>query len=611
MKFRFPLIAVGLTFAAIFICRCGGEKNKLPQERELAKVRNSVVVQTDLKGFDDLTLTEKSLAYYLSSAAICGDMIAYKQNHRSAAEIKLMLDGVMTHSMGIKPRIIAGVREYSAMFYLNHGFHLRYSGEKYLPLMDFPVLHESILVAISNGARVGYTTFNDVYICLRKDEDVIFNPDFELTIPPYRRFGDSVDDLTAQIIRTGNDTLAPGIFVEELIGVVDYLRKAVEFAEVGQANILNDLADAIQIGSTISGIRQNESFKIDAVIDFLPDFLNPESDSIFTGLVFMDDIENQLLVDALFDAARKTDSKVTKYLNIGSSNNKHNVKTVQLITASGSGMFCPPDELRYPFGNDSERSNNYIFTNVVNARNIVKLKNHISMIAADDEKVRTSDYFDKADILKRTLNLMIRSSAITDNNNAGNLNPIQQVTLNNIFSELYTLYYASGQYVLESYDPAGDDFFNAFMEIYIREILIGAAEAKSDLLNAERYILTFLINEAKLVSVSKINGKIHINLESREKINEAVGEKIVELITDTGIETIRSICEINELKINEFPDGEIVNIEMLSEFPEYIYITNPKIELKTTKMGKVQDVIISVYPDAISQAVDYRVISDR
>src|SRR5512136_1398874 len=64
-----------------------------------------IVLGVDAPGFDELTLRQKRLAYYLSRAAIAGHTIADQQNHRHALEIRNLLETIYLHSDGMDPQI--------------------------------------------------------------------------------------------------------------------------------------------------------------------------------------------------------------------------------------------------------------------------------------------------------------------------------------------------------------------------------------------------------------------------------------------------------------------------------------------------------------------------
>ena len=615
MKYRLPFIAAGLALAAFFFCDCA-KKHEPKNGFNIEQLRKSFIVRCEIEGFENLPLNQKNLAYYLSMAVISGDLIAYKQNHLSAAEIKMFLDGVLTHSMGIKPRILAGMREYSALFYINHGFYNRFTRQKFIPLLEFRAFHEATLVAQSNGAKVGHVKFNDSYISLRNNENVIFNPDYQITALPYNKYGFPLDSIKIASIRAGNDILEPGVFSTELAGVVDNLRKAVEFSDTIQAEFLNYLAEAIEMGAPVSNLYDEQpDFTIDVIIDFIPDFFEPKNDSVFTGLVFMKDTPKQKTINYILANLRKSIIETPGDIELEFDKIDQNISAVQLITGSGNAAFCLPDELTYPANSDNSDIHKYIFTNVINARNEIRLKNNSSVAATEEEKLQTGKYFADADLLYRTLSLYFDRNIHLNDSVLKGLKEKERKTVCAIIAELAVLYYASHESLLNAIHPADDEFFNSFIAIWIRNVIVEDALSYYHYDNygyeARKFVFNYLVNDANKVSLTKINNRVHIVPDSRESIRAALKEKIVELLNFADPADFQVTEGEIKLKNDEFEQGGFLSPEIIAEMTDNIYVVNPKIEQKTTKMGKILDVVISGYPDAISQAIDYRLKSDK
>ena len=615
MNYKSLYIAAGFALAAFFLCEC----SKAPVSQDgfnIEKVRNSTIVRCGIENFENLSLNQKNLAYWLSMAVISGDLITYQQNHPSAAEIKMFLDGVLTHSLGIKPRILAGMREYSTLFYLNHGFHDRFTRQKFIPQLDFRAFHEATLVAQSNGAKVGHVKFNDSYISLRANENVIFNADFEVFAPSYKKYGAPSDSLALTAIRAGNDTLTPGVFSAELAGVIDYLRKAGEFTDIEQSGFLKKIADALESGTSISDLYlEKPEFKVEIIIDFIPDFFEPENDSVFTGLVFVKDESEQNTVDKILTALRKSMSESPDDYDFELLENDKNVSAVQLVTGSGNAAFCPPDELFYPVNSDITSSRKYIFTNVFEARNEIRLKNNTLVAATEEEKLQTGKYFAEADLLYRTLSLYFQSNIQLRESVFKGLSEKEQKALSAIITELLVLYYASQESLENIFIPADGDFFDSFIAIWLRNVIVEDALSKhikrSFGFEARKFVFNYLVHDPRGAALAKINDRVNITIESRESVSAALKDKISELLNFADPADFQIAEGEIKLRNDGFEQDGFISSEIRAEMTDNIYVVNPKIEQKTTKMGKLLEVMIGGYPDAISQALDYRMKSDK
>src|SRR5678810_945677 len=87
----------------------------------LENVGDAAVVQVYADGFEKLPLREKTLIWHLYQAAIAGRDIYIDQKHRSALEMRSILDQIVAHPQGIDPAALAEVQRYTKLFWINNG----------------------------------------------------------------------------------------------------------------------------------------------------------------------------------------------------------------------------------------------------------------------------------------------------------------------------------------------------------------------------------------------------------------------------------------------------------------------------------------------------------
>ena len=92
-----------------------------------------LVVGVDAEGFDELSLAQKRLAYFLYRAAIAGNDIFTDQAHRHALEIKDLLETIYLNSSELDPRVQDAVHDYLKYLWINHGQYGAQSHAKYSP----------------------------------------------------------------------------------------------------------------------------------------------------------------------------------------------------------------------------------------------------------------------------------------------------------------------------------------------------------------------------------------------------------------------------------------------------------------------------------------------
>ena len=149
-------------------------------ERLGADGQDFLVLGVGLKGFQDLTLQQKKLAYFLYRAAIAGHHIFTDQTHRHALEIKELLEQVFLHSEGLPADTVAAVHDYLKYVWINHGQYGARSHAKYVPhSLTFPVLQDASRHAAKQGVELGLRPGEDLAAKLERLRPHIFDADFE------------------------------------------------------------------------------------------------------------------------------------------------------------------------------------------------------------------------------------------------------------------------------------------------------------------------------------------------------------------------------------------------------------------------------------------------
>jgi hypothetical protein len=92
------------------------------------------VLRYEVPGFDELSLREKKLAYYLSQAALAGRDIIYDQNYEHNLRIRTLLAAIVgTYTGDRDSEDFKKLVEYTKRVWFAHGIHHHYSNDKMLP----------------------------------------------------------------------------------------------------------------------------------------------------------------------------------------------------------------------------------------------------------------------------------------------------------------------------------------------------------------------------------------------------------------------------------------------------------------------------------------------
>lgn len=103
------------------------------------------ILRFEVKNFDQLSLNQKLLIYYLSEAAIEGRDILYDQNHKNNLTIRRLLEAVYVNYNGDKgSNDFLRMETYLKQVWMGNGIHHHYSEDKYVPEFSEKFLESAI-----------------------------------------------------------------------------------------------------------------------------------------------------------------------------------------------------------------------------------------------------------------------------------------------------------------------------------------------------------------------------------------------------------------------------------------------------------------------------------
>lgn len=129
---------ISLAMTATLLASCGGSK---PTGTEADNFKYTVEQFADLQmlryqvhGFDDLSLKQKELVYYLSQAALEGRDILFDQNGKYNLRIRRLLEAVYTGYQGDKQDTnYVNMETYLKRVWFSNGIHHHYGSDKFVP----------------------------------------------------------------------------------------------------------------------------------------------------------------------------------------------------------------------------------------------------------------------------------------------------------------------------------------------------------------------------------------------------------------------------------------------------------------------------------------------
>ena len=134
------------------------------------------VLRYEVPGFDELSLQEKKLAYYLSQAALAGRDIIYDQNYKHNLLIRKVLSLIVsTYRADRDADDFQQVLEYTKRVWFSHGIHHHYSSDKILP--EFTPETFTKMVAGSDRSKLPLDEGQTIGELLDMLRPIMFDPD--------------------------------------------------------------------------------------------------------------------------------------------------------------------------------------------------------------------------------------------------------------------------------------------------------------------------------------------------------------------------------------------------------------------------------------------------
>jgi len=120
----------------------------------LEQIDDAAVVQLYADGFGALGRREKILVWHLYQAALAGRDIYYDQRHPLALEMRGVLEAVLRQSEGLDDDLVAELRRYAKLFWINSGPYNNLTARKFVLNLDRVALRDAVRHAERRGARL-------------------------------------------------------------------------------------------------------------------------------------------------------------------------------------------------------------------------------------------------------------------------------------------------------------------------------------------------------------------------------------------------------------------------------------------------------------------------
>ena len=281
-------------------------KTEKPFNYTVDKFYDLEILRYQVPGFDELTLQQKTLAYYLSEAALQGRDILYDQNGRYNLRIRRAMEALYLNFAGDKQsEEFLLLEKYLKRVWFSNGIHHHYSEDKFLPEFTeawyrqacaeagltvdeelLPVIFDPTVMPKRTNQAAGQdlvlTSAGNYYEGVTQAEAEAYYAAHKDNSPEPKWIG-----LNSKLTKENGEVVEKtykvgGMYSEALEKVVYYLQKALPFAENDQQRqVIEKLIEFNQTGDLqafneycIAWVRDLDS-RVDFVNGFTETYTDP------------------------------------------------------------------------------------------------------------------------------------------------------------------------------------------------------------------------------------------------------------------------------------------------------------------------------------------------
>jgi dipeptidyl-peptidase-3 len=118
----------------------------------LERIDDAAVVQVYADGFSQLSHRDKVLVWHLYRAALAGRDIFWDQRYAHNLEMRAVLEAILTHGLDVDPVVLAEIRRYTKLFWINTGPFNNLTARKFLLHLTPAALGAAARAAAARGA---------------------------------------------------------------------------------------------------------------------------------------------------------------------------------------------------------------------------------------------------------------------------------------------------------------------------------------------------------------------------------------------------------------------------------------------------------------------------
>lgn len=621
------------------------------------------VLRYKVPGFEELSLNQKKLIYYLTEAGIMGRDILWDQNGKYNLPIRQLLEGVYTNYSGDKnSNEFKAFEKYMKQLWFGNGVHHHYSMDKFVPEFSKEWLQAQISALPADKVPSNLDTlmrviFDPNFMAKRVNQaegaDLILtsaNNMYEGVTQPeveayYAALKDTTDmtpvsyGLNAKVTKDANGNVVEqvykigGMYSPAIERIVELLGKARPYAETPkQAAVIDKLIEFYTTGSlktfddySILWVEDTES-----QVDFINGFIESYGDPLgmtgsYESIVNFKNIPASHRTEVISDNAQwfENNSPVDPRFR------KDKVKgvTAKVITAAilaGDSYPSTPIGINLPNANwirAAHGSKSVTIENITQAYDEASHGNGFNEEFVPDAEMR--ELMDKYLFITDNLHTDLHECL---GHASGRLLPgvdpdalkAHGSTLEEARADLFALYYLADSELMELGLIDNPDAYKAQYYKYILNGLMTQLmriEPGKDVEEAHmrnrKLISEWCMDkgkDAKVIELYDMNGKTYLRINDYEALRDLFGKllgEIQRIKSEGDYEAGRDLVEKYGVKVDPKLHAQILDRYAHLNIAPYKGFVNPVYTPVTDADGNITDITVSYDEDYIPQHLRY------
>ena len=622
------------------------------------------VIRYEVPAFENLTLEEKELVYYLSEAAKCGRDILFDQNFKYNLAIRRTLETIYTESEVKTDDEFAAFEKYLKKVWFANGIHHHYSNDKFTPEFSEAWFREQLTKYINDENR---QMDNDLLCKILFDKELYASrlnqkEGVDVITESAGNYYEGVNQVEVEAFYNGmaaadannpepisyglNSKLVKGedgkiyekvwkiggMYSPALEKIVYWLEKAATVANPTQKEVIEALIKYYKSGD----LKDFDDYSVlwvkdtDSNVDFVNGFIESYGDPLgrkasWESVVNFRDVEACKRTEIMAANAQWFEDNAP----INPAYRKKEVKGVsaKVITVAMLGGDCYPataiginlpnaDWIRKEHGSKSVTIDNitYAYDKAAQGNGFAE-----EFILREEDRERAKNYGKLGDDLHTDLHECLGhgSGQLAPGTKGDELRTYSS-TLEEARADLFALYYLGDEKLVEiglipSLDVAWSQYSDYIMNGYMTQlsrIELGKDVEESHMRN-RKLIAEWCYEKGKaenVIELVKKDGKTYVVVNDFVKLRKLFGELLCEvqrIKSEGDYEACKELVERYAVKINPEFHNEVIARNKALNIEPYGGFVNPEYELVTNEAGEVVDVKITYPANYVEQHLYY------